>query len=206
MRIGIYGGSFDPIHTGHLILAEQCRTQANLDQIWFVPCATNPHKPDGPIAKNRQRKEMIQLAISGHEPFQFSSIELDRGDVSYTIDTLMTFSETYPDDELFLLMGSDSLEEFENWKDPAKICELAVPLIINRPGAKPVDLGVVQSMVDEERFKQIKTSQMTSFLIEISSSEIRKRVRNGETIRYLLPRGVERYLQTQKLYLPLEKA
>ena len=200
MRIGIFGGSFDPIHQGHLILAEQCREKAQLDQVWFVPCATSPHKADGANGSNRQRKEMIELALAGHEPFRFSSMELDRGGVSYTVETLTTFAETYPDDELFFLMGDDSLESFDRWREPGQILELATPVVVNRPGSGNVDLSVLEKFVDAERFDEIKQTQVESPRIEISSSEIRRRTTNGESIRFLMPRSVERYIQSQKLY------
>ena len=112
MRIGIFGGSFDPIHHGHLILAENCREQANLDQVWFMPCAMSPHKTDGANSTARQRIEMIDLALSGHEAFVLSKLEIDRGDVSFTVDTLSEIHQSNPDDDLFLLMGDDSLENF----------------------------------------------------------------------------------------------
>ncbi|MEL7500628.1 MAG: nicotinate-nucleotide adenylyltransferase [Planctomycetota bacterium] len=200
MRIGIFGGSFDPIHQGHLIIAEQCREKADLDQVWFVPCAMNPHKRDGAQGTDRQRKEMIELALAGHEPFRISTVELDRGGVSYTVDTLTTFSQTYPDDDLFLLMGDDSLESFERWKEPETICQLATPLIVNRPGSGEVDLSVLEPFIQGADFDQLKTSQVECPRIEISSTEIRRRIAAGESVRFMLPRSVERYIQTQRLY------
>lgn len=200
MRIGIFGGSFDPIHQGHLILAEQCRISADLDQVWFVPAATSPLKQDGPKATNRQRKEMVELAIAGHEPFRCSSIELDRGGVSFTVDTLTTFAETYPDDDLFLLMGDDSLESFAKWKEPATICQLATLLVVNRPGCGEVNWEPVQDFCQPERLEEMRRIQLTCPLIEISSTAIRESIKKGISIRYQLPRSVERYLQTQKLY------
>lgn len=202
MRIGIFGGSFDPIHQGHLILAEQCREKAKLDQVWFVPCATNPLKADGACGTNRQRKEMIELALAGHEPFRLSSMELDRGGVSYTVETLNTFAETYPDDELFFLMGDDSLESFDQWHEPARILVLATPVVVNRPGSGDVDLTVLEKFVDSDRFAEIKQTQVESPRIEISSSDIRRRIQSGESIRFMTPRSVERYIQSQNLYQP----
>ena len=105
MRIGIFGGSFDPIHVGHLMLAEHCREQAELDQVLFIPCAQQPHKKDGAFGSNRQRTEMIDLAIGGHPSFLRSSIEIDRGGVSYTVETLEQLTKENPEDELFLMLG-----------------------------------------------------------------------------------------------------
>ena len=201
MRIGIFGGSFDPIHFGHLILAEHCREQANLDQVWFMPCALGPHKSDGAHGTVRQRTEMIELALGGHEAFLLSKLEIERGDVSYTVDTLKQIKETNPEDELFLMMGDDSLENFPSWRDPETICELATPVVVNRPGSGDVDLSVLKQFVSPERFQSFEKLKITCPRIEISSSEIRKKVGDGKSIRFLTPRSVEKYIETQKLFV-----
>ena len=201
MRIGIFGGSFDPIHLGHLILAENCREQANLDQVWFMPCALSPHKSDGAHSTARQRVEMIELALSGHEAFVLSKLEIERGDVSYTVDTLTQIRETDPDAELFFLMGDDSLESFASWREPKKILELATPLVVNRPGSGNVDLSVLKNFVDEDRYQMFRSTTISSPRIEISSSQIREKVRAGKSIRFLVPRSVEKYVETQKLFV-----
>lgn len=201
MRIGIFGGSFDPIHLGHLILAEQCREQASLDEIWFVPSSLGPHKLDGAHGTDRQRCEMIELALAGHESFVLSRIEIERGGVSYTVDTLQQIRESNPDDEIFLLMGDDSLEAFDTWHKPSEICRLATPLVVNRPGSSDVDLGALRKYVDEVRFASFEACAIQSPKIEISSREIRTKVAAGRSIRYLTTRPVEKYIETQKLYL-----
>jgi nicotinate-nucleotide adenylyltransferase len=200
MRIGIFGGSFDPIHHGHLILAENCREQAKLDQVWFMPCAMSPHKTDGANSTARQRIEMIELALSGHEAFVLSKLEIERGDVSFTVDTLAEIHTSNPDEELFLLMGDDSLESFSRWKEPGRICELATPVVVNRPGSGKVDLSVLKEYVDAERFKLFEQMAIESPQIEISSSQIREKVGQGKSIRFLTPRSVEKYIETQKLF------
>lgn len=202
MRIGIFGGSFDPIHFGHLILAEQCREQAQLDQVWFVPCSLGPHKQDGTYSTDRQRVEMIELAISGHDPFVLSRIELERGGTSYTVETLEQIRATNPEDELFLLMGDDSLDQFSTWRQPDTICELATPLVVNRPGSGEVDLSLLQPYVDESRFQSFLKHTISSPRIEVSSSKLREFVSAGTSIRYLTPRAVEKYIETQKIYQP----
>jgi nicotinate-nucleotide adenylyltransferase len=204
MRIGIFGGSFDPIHLGHLILAEQCREQAQLDQVWFVPCALQPHKQDGAHGTDRQRSEMIELAIAGHESFVLSRLEMDRGGVSYTVETLEQIHESNPDDEIFLLMGDDSMKNFDSWREPGKICQLATPLVVNRPGQGEVDLSTLKQYVDEERFLMFEGLVIKSPRIEISSSRIREKVAVGMSIRYLTSRPVEKYIETQKLFLAKE--
>lgn len=200
MRIGIFGGSFDPIHVGHLILAEQCREQAALDQVWFMPCSLGPHKQDGANSSARQRTEMIDLALAGHEAFQLSKLEIERGDVSYTVDTLAQIRESNPDEELFLLMGDDSLENFPSWREPGKICELATPLVVNRPGSGEVDLSVLKQYVDDDRYELFKSLTIQCPRIEISSSRIRSKVAEGESIRFLVPRSVQKYIEIQKLF------
>lgn len=201
MRIGIFGGSFDPIHLGHLILAEQCREQAKLDEVRFVPCALQPHKQDGAHGTDRQRSEMVELALAGHEPFVLSKLEMERGGVSYTVDTLTKIRESHPDDELFLLMGDDSLANFKTWRDPGNICALAIPLVVNRPGSGDVDLSVLKPYVDDARFELFQRTAITSPGIEISSSAIRAKIASGKSIRFLTPRPVEKYIESQKLYL-----
>jgi len=200
MRIGIFGGSFDPIHQGHLILAENCREQASLDLVLFIPCATSPHKTDGASSTDRQRCEMIELAIAGHESFRLSKIELERGGISYTVDTLADLKEQHPDDELFLMMGDDSLESFDSWHEPQKICELSIPLVANRPGSGEIDLSVLKKHASADRYQQVCDATVDSPMIEISSSVIQSRILASQSIRYLLPRGVERYIESQSVY------
>ena len=200
MRIGIFGGSFDPIHQGHLILAEACREQVELDQVWFMPCAVQPHKNSGARATDRQRMEMIELAIAGHDGFSLSKIEIERGGTSYTVDTLKQIRESNSEDELFLLMGDDSLESFESWREPQTICELAVPVIVNRPGSGKVDLSVLQQFVDGQRFELFQSSTVQSPMIEISSSNIRSSVADKKSIRYQTPRSVQKYIEINNLY------
>jgi len=201
MRTGVFGGSFDPVHFGHLLLAEQCREQARLDRVLFVPCNIQPHKQDGPRATDRQRIEMLQLGIAGHKSFEVSEIEMKRGGVSYTIDTLNELKADFSDDELFLLMGDDSLESFAKWKEPKQICELATIVVVSRPGSGDVDLDALKPFASDERFEQILQHKIASRNIDISSSDVRQRVNDGSSIRYLMPRSVEKYIETQKIYL-----
>lgn len=200
MRIGIFGGSFDPIHLGHLILAECCRETARLDQVWFMPSSLSPHKQDGAHGSDRQRTEMIELAIGGHEAFVLSKMELERGGVSYTVDTLEQLHQDHPEDEFFFLIGDDSLESFASWRTPQRICELAIPLVVNRPGSGEVDLSLLKPFVSEDRFGEIKKWKIECPKIEISSTDLRARVRGGNSIRFLTPRGVEKYIETQQVY------
>ena len=136
MRLGIYGGSFDPVHFGHLLLAECCREQCRLDQVWFVPAHLPPHKQTAALSTGEHRTTMLRLATGGHEAFVVSTLELDRGGVSYTVDTLAAVAAAHPGAELFLLLGSDSLVDLPGWHDPQRICELALPVAVRR-GRRP---------------------------------------------------------------------
>ena len=199
MRIGIFGGSFDPIHWGHLILAEQAREQARLDEVWFIPSAIAPHKRTGPVASDRQRLEMVQLAIVGHSAFRANDIELNRGGTSYTVDTLESLSQLHPNDEFFLLMGGDSLDQFRAWREPERICQLATPLVFFRQGSSQ-SLETLRGLVNAERFAAMTNAAIVSRLIEISSTDIRQRATSGRSLRYLVPRSIEMYIEHHKLY------
>ena len=201
MRIGLFGGSFDPLHLGHLILAEQCREQSSLDQVWFVPAATSPLKQHGPVASNRQRLEMLQIGIAGHDSFRVEDCELERGGISYTVDTLKQLQSVHPGNEWFLIIGGDSLADFSRWREPAEICQLALPLVYQRPGFN-ASLENLRTFVSPARFAEIEQHAITARQIEISSTDLRSRIIGGKSIRYLVPRAVEIYLNTQGLYRP----
>ncbi len=200
MRIGIFGGSFDPIHVGHLILAEHCREQGELDQVLFIPSSQTPHKENGAFGTDRQRTEMIDLAIGGHPSFLRSSIELERGGVSYTVETLEQLRQQHADDELFLMIGGDSLNGFSTWKEPQRILEMATPLVMARPGSGDVDFDLLSPFVDKQKLAEIKSLAIQAPLIDISSTAIRAAAADDKSFRYQTPRSVERYIQTQKVY------
>lgn len=201
MRIGIFGGSFDPVHTGHLMIAEQCREQARLDEVWFVPSAVAPHKQGGPVASDRQRREMLEFALAGHDHFRCHDIELKRGGTSYTVETLQTLRACQPADEWFLIIGSDSLRGFSSWREPALICQLALPLVYQRPG-QTAPLELFEPFVDRERLEQIRAHRIEAVSVEISSTLIRERIAAGKSIRFLVPRAVGKYIEASGLYLP----
>lgn len=205
MRIGIFGGSFDPVHTGHLILAEQVREQAELDEVWFVPSAVAPHKLEGPRGTARQRREMLEIATAGHPAFRISTMELDRGGTSYTVDTLRQIRTERPEDGIFLLIGGDSLRDLPTWREPGAICELAMPLVYARPGSH-VDFGVLRPFVNAGRLEAIAAHAIHARQIDISSTDLRERIRSGRSIRYLVPRGVEAYIRQAGLYDPADAA
>jgi nicotinate-nucleotide adenylyltransferase len=200
MRLGIYGGSFDPVHFGHLLLAESCREQCQLDEIWLLPAAVPPHKTDRTMTSAQRRIEMLKLAIGGHDALRVSTIEVDRGGVSYTVDTLTTIRQQHPSAQLFLLMGADTLYDLPNWREPQRVCELAMPVVVQRSGSPPPDLDVLRPIVAAEQIANIQQHQVTMPIIELASTEIRQRVANGMSIRYRTPRAVEKYIETNRLY------
>jgi nicotinate-nucleotide adenylyltransferase len=204
MKIGVFGGSFDPIHLGHLILAENCREQIGLDQVLFMPCAMSPHKLDGAHGSDRQRLEMLDLAIGGHREFVRSDMEIKRGGTSYTVETLQALTVQNPENEWFFLMGADSLESFSSWREPEEILRLAKPIIVARPGAEPVNLSLLEPLSSAGYVESIKELRVESPLIDISSTKIRQRVSESSSIRFLVPRSVEKYIETQKMYPPAE--
>ncbi len=189
-RIGIFGGTFDPVHQAHLVLAEQAREQARLDRVLFVPAARPPHKQDRPLTSFEHRAEMLRLAIAGYPVFQVSDLEKDRPGPSYTADTLQQLHDQEPADELFLLLGSDCLPDLPHWRQPAQIAELATLLVMARPG-----WSQAPDPAPPFRFQRIATP-----LLDTSSGDLRRRVREGRSIRYLTPRAVECYIETHKLY------
>ena len=199
-RLGIYGGSFDPVHYGHLILAECCREQCQLDTVWFMPAAIAPHKQLEPPADARQRVEMLELAIAGHPSLAVSNLELDRGGISYTVETLAEIHAAHPQTTLFFLMGADSLRDMPSWREPERICQLAVPVFVRRCGASRVDLNVLRNYVDDARLHEIQRCQVESPLVEFSSSDLRQRIRQGKSIRFRTPRAVEKYIEANGLY------
>ncbi|GAG11845.1 unnamed protein product, partial [marine sediment metagenome] len=200
MRLGIYGGSFDPVHYGHLLLAETCREQCSLDRVIFMPAAVSPHKQYQVAAEADARCEMLNLAIAGHESFEVSRLEVDRGGVSYTVETLRALKSEDPQRELFLLFGADALADLPTWKEPDVICELCLPVVVARPGAAEVDFEPLREFASGERVELMKSLRVEMPQIDISSSEIRRRVANGRSIRYQTPRAVEKYIETHGVY------
>jgi len=199
-KLGILGGSFDPIHYGHLLLAETCREQCGLDRVLIVPAAVPPHKQLQAMTSARDRIEMVNLAIGGHEHLAVSTIEIDRGGVSYTVDTLAALAEQQPGCSLFFLMGADSLKDLPTWREPQRLCELAVPLVVRRAGSPEPDFSVIRHLLTAERLEEIREHQVEMPIIELSSTDIRQRVARGQSIRFRTPRAVEKFTETHGLY------
>jgi len=187
-RIGILGGSFDPIHFGHLLMAQSAAEALNLDRVFFVPAFRSPFKSDHRIPSSAKRLAMVKLAIKGNETFALYEGELRRGGVSYTIDTLKELKQRYPEAKLYLLMGADNLKQFHRWRDPQGILSLASLVILNR-------LGFDKNY--PKRWPYVKVNMPA---VDISSSDIRERLKLKKSIWYLTFTTVIRYINRHKLY------
>lgn len=206
MRIGVYGGSFNPVHVGHLLAAECSREQAGLDRVLFVPASIPPHKQGHTLASASDRLAMLSLAIGGHERFAISSVELDRGGVSYTVDTLATLASHHPDDALVLLLGPDALAGLPTWREPRAILDACEVRAVERDGLDDVGTLVrepaLAHLLGPERAEQLVASRVRMPALGIRASDLRAAVAAGRSIRYRTPRAVERYIETHGLYRP----
>jgi nicotinate-nucleotide adenylyltransferase len=180
--VGVFGGTFDPVHVGHLAIANAALDELGLDRVYFVPARRSPLKQDGPIASAEDRLAMLSAAVADEPRFRVSQIELDRNGPSFTVDTLESLRA---EGELFLILGSDAYTDFERWREPTRIRELATIVLAARPGAPNAPAGV--QMLD-------------SPLMDISSRELRARAARGRSLRYLVPKGALRYIEEHRLY------
>ncbi|GIX03010.1 MAG: putative nicotinate-nucleotide adenylyltransferase [Planctomycetaceae bacterium] len=207
MRIGVYGGTFDPVHWGHLILAEQCREQLALDEVWFIPAGEPPHKLAGDRTPGRQRQEMLELALAGHPAFKLSEIELQRPGPSFTVETLEELHRRHPEHQWWLLLGADALRDFPGWRQPERIAQLARIAAVNRhlviPHAgimsDPHRLPPHDVTAFQQRFGE-RLDVVCMPPVGLSASDIRQRAAQGRSIRYLVPRAVEMYILQHGLY------
>ena len=200
MRLGLLGGTFDPIHYGHLMLAECCREQCRLDQVFFLPAAVPPHKQARAVTSTENRVAMIEAALEGQSSIAVSRYEVDRGGVNYTVHTLEHFHREFPQAEFFFIMGADMLADLPNWREAPRVCTLATPTVARRAGTKPPDFDLLHTITSAERIEQMRLHQVEMPEIGISSSEIRRRVAAGSSIRYWTPPAVEQYICTHGLY------
>jgi nicotinate-nucleotide adenylyltransferase len=196
-RLGVLGGTFDPIHHGHLVAAQEAFYQLELDQVLFVPAGMPPHKPVRPLATARHRLEMIELAIADRPGFALSRVDVERPGPHYSADMLQLLKDEWGyDTTLFFIEGSDSLADIMDWHEPQRIVELAELAMVDRPG---VDL-------DADRLEQhlpglkARLHRVEMPLLEISSTDLRQRVREGRPLTYLLPDEVIAYILEHELY------
>ena len=204
MRIGIYGGSFNPVHLGHLIAAECCREQARLDRVLFMPAATPPHKQGQLLADAADRVAMLTLAVGGHEAFAVSTIEVDRGGVSYTVDTLAVLAERHPHDTLVLMLGPDALAQLPTWREPRTIADRCELVAVERERLDDVaaiarDAGLAD-LLGQERLAALIAARVRMPAIGVRASDLRAAVAAGTSIRYRTPRAVEAFVMSHGLY------
>ena len=199
MEIGLLGGTFDPIHLGHLIIAEAVREKLCLSRVLFVPAGQPWLKAAREITAPEHRLQMVELAIESNPHFAVSTYELDRPGPSYSVDTAASFrDETGTDAGLYFIVGADALAELPRWKEPAKLAALCRIIGVGRPGAPKPDLSALEAAVPgvSSRIKLLDVPE-----IGISSTQIRERVKKGLSIRYLVPPEVGNYIYENKLYL-----
>ena len=197
VRLGVLGGTFDPIHYAHLAIAEEARTQLGLDPVWFVPAGQPPHKPDVTIAPAHHRLAMLELALASNSHFRISRVDLERPGPCYTVDTLALLREEWgPHVELYFIISADSLREMHSWYRPRRIMELALLAVAPRPGNQ-LHLGELERDLPglSRRVRIIEAP-----LLDISATGLRQRVREGKSIRYYVPEDVEAYIIAHGLY------
>jgi nicotinate-nucleotide adenylyltransferase len=197
IRLGVLGGTFDPIHYAHLAIAEEARTQLGLEPVWFVPAGQPPHKPDVTIAPAHHRLAMLELALASNSHFRISRVDLERPGPCYTVDTLALLREEWgPRVELYFIIGADSLREMHSWYRPKRIMELALLAVAPRPGNQ-LHLGELERDLPglSRRVRIIEAP-----LLDISATGLRQRVREGKSIRYYVPEDVEAYILAHGLY------
>jgi nicotinate-nucleotide adenylyltransferase len=191
VKSGIFGGTFDPPHHGHLIAAEFVREQQNLDRILFVPNSIPPNKSAEGVSPPQDRLAMLRHAVRNFPLFEVSDIEISRGGISYTVDTIRLLKKLFPADELHLIIGVDNLVEFDTWKDPEEILGFVHIIAMSRPGTS-------ESTPTYHLRKGVSMCKIP--LIDISATDIRWRVGKGLPIRYLVPAEVEKYIKEKGLY------
>lgn len=199
MRLGLFGGSFDPVHYGHLLLAECCREQCRLHQVWFVPAHAPPHK-QRQLTDGARRAEMLELACGGQPAFGVCRLELERGGTSYSVETLERVRQLEPASELFFLLGADSLADLPNWREPARICELATLVVVARPGSAPPSFETLTGLATPERIEHFRRHVVEMPQVDFRSRVLRQRTAQGQSIRYRTPRAVEQYIHANRLY------
>lgn len=199
MRLGVFGGTFDPIHCGHLVAAEEVRAKLALDRVLFVPAGLPPHKLGREISPAHHRVTMLQLAIASNPGFELSRVDVEREGPCFTVDTLALLQEEWGSEaELFFIMGMDSLSEILTWKEPGRLIRLARIVVVRRHGSQ-ADVGELEGALPGAA-QRIQIVDAPRF--EVSSSDIRRRVREGLPIRYQVPAAVEAYIREHHLYTP----
>lgn len=203
-RVGMLGGTFDPVHYGHLAVAEDCRAQLGLDEVLFVPAGGPPHKQGRAISPARDRLAMVELAIADNPRFRLSRIDVERPGLSYSVDTVQTLQARLgPEARIFFIIGADSLADLPRWRDPDRLAALCQIVAVNRPGYPMLDLVTLEEAIPDARRRII---QLATPGVDVSATQLRQRVAEGRPIRYLVPDAVRAYIQEHRLYRSAEVA
>ena len=189
-RIGLYGGSFDPVHLGHLLVAQAAREELQLHKIFFIPVAQSPFKPDAKPTPAAERLKMLRLALVGNSHAEVDEQEIKRGGVSYTIDTAQDYTRRFPNAKLFYLIGADHVLQLPKWREADKLAKLVEFLVIPRPGEFRMQIPT-----------PFRGAFLTGFPLDVSSSQIRARVKAGLSIENLVPATVAEVIRNNRLYL-----
>lgn len=197
MKLGLYGGTFDPVHFGHLLLAERCREELGLDEVRFIPAGDPPHKDRSDLTPGKARAEMLEFATAGNPRLVVDRRELGRPGRSYTVDTLAEVKAEFPEAELYFLMGADSLADLPGWREPERILELARVVAVNR-GRRPAERAALVAVLGEEIAARVIFVHMPA--VDLSSTDMRVRAAAERSLRYMTPPAVEAYVRDKKLY------
>jgi nicotinate-nucleotide adenylyltransferase len=197
VKVGVLGGTFDPPHVGHLVLAEEARVRLGLTRVVWVPAGDPWRKSGAAVSTPEHRLAMVRLAVAGNPAFETSTLETDRSGPSFTVDTLAALHDAEPASELYFIVGADALEDLPNWREPARVIELATLAVAARGGAKPqaADLDARLPGLG----KRVVWVEMPR--IDIQATELRERVASGLSVRYFVPEPVETYIGTHRLYV-----
>ncbi|MBI3880106.1 MAG: nicotinate (nicotinamide) nucleotide adenylyltransferase [Verrucomicrobia bacterium] len=190
MKLGLYGGSFDPVHLGHLLVAQAAREELGLDRICFIPAAQSPFKPESKPTAANLRVQMLRLALVGQTRAEVDEQEVRRGGVSYSVDTVRDYRARFPQAELFYLIGADHIAALPKWREAEELAKLVEFVVIPRPGEATQPLPA-----------PFRGRALRGFPLGVSSSQIRQRVKDGLPVDYLVPPGVAEAIRNHKLYL-----
>ncbi len=197
MRMGVMGGTFDPIHHGHLVAAEEARAQLDLEQVIFVPAGMPPHKLDHPISSAEHRLRMVEMAIADNPHFTVSRVDIDRFGPCYTVDTIALLHDEWgPNAEIHFIMGTDSLADILTWHQPERLIRLCRLAVVRRPDYE-VDLAELDRLLPGVA---ARVYLLDMPLLEISSTDLQRRVRAEQPIKYQVPPAVEAYIYEHRLY------
>ena len=199
MNIGVLGGTFDPVHNGHLLVAEETKTRLNLEEVIFVPAGQPWLKADRPLSPAEHRLQMLRLALDDKPYFKLSTMEIERAGPSYTVDTMSELREKISsDDELFFILGWDNLIQLPQWKEPSRLITLCYLIAVHRPGSPRPDLKALEASIPGI---SLRVMLLDKPYVDISASAIRDRRAQGLSVRHLVPEPVNRYIKQHRLYV-----